>query len=229
MSALLNHAARCAFVLGGAFSTHCMAGSTQHLIDLRRIDAVVGNPAAGKTKAGACMGCHGRAGIAQVPTFPNLAGQHVEYLYWALIEFQREARADSPMTAQVAKLNRADLRDLAAWFAALPAAKPGVASTADTRGATLFHDGDPVLGIPPCQGCHGANADGHPLAATQARYRTYPILRGQHADYLIQRLDDFRAGKHALSSNDHIMTPIAQSLDDASIHDLATWLQAGAP
>ncbi len=230
MNGLMNLAARYAAALAvAAFARHCLAESALDLIDLRRIHAVVGDPAAGKEKATTCMGCHGSAGIAPVPTFPNLAGQQTEYLYWALIEFQREARPESPMTAQVAKLSGADLRDLAAYFALLPAARPSVPSTTDAHAAMLFRNGDPARGIPPCQGCHGVNADGHALARVQARYRTYPILRGQHADYLIQRLQDFRAGKHLLSSNDHIMTPIARSLDDASIRDIATWLQAGAP
>ena len=230
MSALINLAARYAAALAvAAFASHCLAESAQDLIDLRRIHAVVGDPAAGKEKATACMGCHGSAGIAPVPAFPNLAGQQTEYLYWALIEFQREARPESPMTAQVAKLTRTDLRDLASYFASLAPAKTSVANAMDAHGANLFRKGDPTRGIPPCQGCHGVNAKGHPLARVQARYRTYPILSGQHADYLTQRLKNFRAGKHVLSSNDHIMTPIARSLDDASIREITKWLQAGAP
>lgn len=210
-------------------SANCLARSAADLIDLRRTGAVVGDPIAGKTKAATCMGCHGAVGIAPVPMFPNLAGQHAEYLYWALVEFQHDPRPDSPMTTQVAKLTEADLRNLAAYFASLALPKARGANAMHTRGAILFHDGDPARGIPPCQGCHGENADGHPLAAMQTRYRAYPKLRGQHADYLVQRLRDFRAGKHTLSSNDRIMTSIAQSLDDASIRDIATWLQTSTP
>ncbi|HEY0231834.1 MAG TPA: c-type cytochrome, partial [Dokdonella sp.] len=205
------------------------ARAATDLIDLRRIDAVAGDAAAGKAKAAACMGCHGPAGIAPVPMFPNLAGQKIEYLYWALVEFQRAARADSPMTAQVAKLDDVDLRDLAAYFAAQPAAVAGAdAATPDARAAALFHHGDPARGIPPCQGCHGIEAGGHPLAADAARYRTYPMLRGQHAPYLTQRLKDYRDGKLTESGNDRIMRGVARSLDDDSIDLLSSWLQAGA-
>jgi len=205
------------------------AGAATALIDLRRIDAVVGDAAAGKAKATACMGCHGPAGIAPVPMFPNLAGQKTEYLYWALVEFQRAARTDSPMTAQVAHLGDADMRDLAAYFAALPAASAAaVAAMPDARAAALFLRGDPARGVPPCQGCHGADAGGHPLAVDAARYRAYPMLRGQHAPYLTQRLKDFRDGKLIDSSNDRIMRGVARSLDDDSIDQLSSWLQAGA-
>ena len=81
---------------------------------------------------------------------------------------------------------------------------------------------------PPCQGCHGADAGGHPLAAGEPRYRTYPHLRGQHAPYLVQRLQGFRERKHTLASTDRIMHGVAHNLDDAQIAALAAWLSAGA-
>lgn len=197
-------------------------------IDLRRIESVHGDVAAGKVKATVCMACHGPAGVAPVPTFPNLAGQHAEYLYWQLVEFKREARPESPMTAQVALLGDADMRNLAAYFAAFPpggAAASGAGETAE-RGGALYRDGDPARGIPPCQGCHGTDGNGHPLAGSDAHWRVYPRLQGQHAGYLAQRLKDFRDRKHALSSSDKIMTAVAQSLDDASIDALAHWLES---
>jgi cytochrome c553 len=205
------------------------ATAATDLIDLRHIDAVTGDAAAGKTKATVCMACHGPAGVAPVPMFPNLAGQKAEYLYWALVEFQRAARPDSPMTAQVAKLSDADMRDLAVYFATLAPAGPEAGAVASSAGgAALFLHGDPTRGIVPCQGCHGADAGGHPFAADAARYRAYPVLRGQHAPYLTQRLKDFRDGKLTESSNDRIMRGVAHSLDDDSIEQIAAWLQAGA-
>ena len=197
-------------------------------LDLRRIEPLRGDAAAGKAKAAVCGACHGAAGISPVAAFPNLAGQHAEYLYWQLVEFKREARPESPMTAQVAPLDDAAMRDLAAYFGSLPAANAattGNPKSAD-RGGILYRKGDSAKGVPPCQGCHGASGDGHPLANEDARWRTYPILRGQHADYLVQRLKDFRDGKHTLSSGDRIMTPIARSLDDDSIQIVAHWLAA---
>ncbi len=65
---------------------------------------------------------------------------------------------------------------------------------------------------------------GFPWAADDAAYRTYPALAGQHADYVVQRLKDFRDGKHVTSSTDLIMTPVAKTLDDASIAAVAAWI-----
>jgi cytochrome c553 len=196
-------------------------------VDLRHIKPLVGDANAGKAKATTCSGCHGVNGIAPATLFPNLAGQHAEYLYWQLVELKREARPDSPMTSQIANLDDATLRDLAAYFASLPPppAQPGAQSS--SRGATLYREGDPATGTPPCQGCHGADGNGHPWAERDAAYRTYPRLRGQHADYVAQRLKDFRDGKHASSSADRIMTPVARTLDEDAIRSVAAWIEAG--
>ena len=203
------------------------AGSLGY-VDLRRIEPLRGDAVVGHAKAAVCGACHGTAGISPVPAFPNLAGQDAEYLYWQLVEFKREARPESPMTAQVAHLDETAMRDLAVYFGSLPAvnaAATGNPKPAD-HGDILYRVGDPAKGVPPCQGCHGIDGGGHPLADDDAHWRIYPILRGQHADYLVQRLKDFRDGKHLLSSGDHIMTPIARSLDDDSIQTVAHWLAA---
>lgn len=211
-------------------SAMVVAGSPGYL-DLRRIEPLQGDAAAGNAKAAVCRACHGAAGISPAPAFPNLAGQHAEYLYWQLVEFKREARPESPMTAQAAQLDDTAMRDLAKYFASLPTASGTTTGNRESidRGHILYREGDPTRGVPPCQGCHGAAGGGHPLANDDARWRAYPILRGQHADYLAQRLKDFRDSKHTVSSNDHIMISIARTLDDDSIQLLAIWLAAEPP
>jgi cytochrome c553 len=198
------------------------------LIDLRHVDPVAGNGEAVREKAAVCGACHGPVGVSAVPTFPNIAGQSAEYLYWQLVEFKREARPDSPMTALVTPLSDQDMRDYAAYFAALAPAQPTAAADTGTsdRGALVYREGDAQAGIPPCQGCHGAAAAGHPLATEDARYRVYPSLRGQHAAYVAQRLKEFRDGKHTLTSTDRIMQGVAHSIGDADAQAIADWLQA---
>ena len=86
------------FALAAMSLGNALGSASDEFIDLRRIDALRGDADAGKAKAAVCGACHGPAGIAPVRAFPNLAGQHAEYLYWRLVEFKREARPDSPMT-----------------------------------------------------------------------------------------------------------------------------------
>jgi cytochrome c553 len=208
-----------------ASATVCADSSD--FVDLRRIAPLDGDANAGKAKAAVCSACHGANGIAPTTMFPNLAGQRAEYLYWQLAEFKREARPESPMTSQVAPLDDATLRDLAAYFASLPPPSPAASSAAPGRGAMIYREGDPAHGTPPCQGCHGADGGGHAWADGEAAYRTYPKLRGQHADYVAQRLKDFRDGKHVSSSSDRVMTPVARTLDDEAIREVAQWIEAG--
>ena len=221
--------------LAGLFSAASLlacagaSAGSRDFVDLRRIGPLDGDANAGKEKAAVCSACHGAAGISSAAAFPNLAGQRGEYLYWQLVEFKREARPESPMTSQVANHDDTTMRNLAAWFASLPPAKPTAAAGAapSSRGRELFLEGNPASGTPPCQGCHGADGGGHPLAADNPSYRTYPVLRGQHADYVVQRLKDFRAGKYLSSSSDRVMTSVAHTLDDDSISALASWIESG--
>lgn len=213
--------------LAALLATAAAYAESADFVDLRRIKPLVGDANAGKAKATVCSACHGANGVAPTSMFPDLAGQHAEYLYWQLAEFKREARPESPMTSQIANLDDATLRDLAAYFASLPPPSPAQNAAPSSRGAALYREGDPARGTPPCQGCHGADRGGHPWAEQDAAYRMYPKLRAQHADYVAQRLRDFRDGKHLSSSSDRIMTPIAKTLDDEAIKDVAAFIESG--
>jgi len=119
------------------------------------------------------------------------------------------------------------MRNRAAYFASLAPASANASAPASDRGAAIYRNGDTASGTPPCQGCHGADAGGHPLAGEDASYRTYPVLRGQHADYVVQRLKDFRDDKHLTSSSDRIMAPVARTLDEESMKAVALWIESG--
>jgi len=131
------------------------------------------------------------------------------------------------MTAQVANLAEEDMRDLAAFFAAQTPKTPENAAPAvsDPRGGELYANGNPGRGVPPCRGCHGADANG----LTDPRFRTFPVLRGQQVDYIIAKLKEYRSGVLADSSNDFIMQGVARTLDDTSMEAIARWLAALPP
>ncbi len=209
--------------------------------DLRRITLLRGDPAAGKAKSELCAACHGADGISIAPNFPNLAGQRADYLYWELVEYRSGAMPESAMTPLAANLGDQDMRDLALYYASLPPGRAPAqeeAQAPDTalleRGRQLFMEGDPGKGLPPCQGCHGADGGGHPQAALvdregHARWAAYPALRGQNAIYLQLRLNAFRTGQLHHSTNDFVMGGVGQRLDDDSISALSAWLAAQGP
>ena len=78
--------------------------------------AADGDPNAGKTKAVACVGCHGMNGVSVNPQWPNLAGQHVPYLVKQMQAFKAGQRADPNMTALAQTLSDTDMMDIAAFF-----------------------------------------------------------------------------------------------------------------
>lgn len=209
--------------------------------DLRRITLLQGDAAAGKAKSELCAACHGAAGISIAPNFPNLAGQRAEYLYWELVEYQSGAMPESAMTPLAASLSDQDMRDLARYYASLPAGRAPASEEAPApdaallaQGRQLFMDGEPGKGLPPCQGCHGADAGGHPLASRvdregHAPWAAYPALRGQNAIYLQLRLNAFRTGQLHHSTNDFVMAGVGQRLDDDAISALSAWLAAQGP
>lgn len=85
-------------------------------------DAMAGDAAAGKAKSAVCAACHGPAGIASIPTYPNLAGQNEAYLVSSLKAYkskQRNGGMAAVMQAQAAALSDADIANLAAYYSSL--------------------------------------------------------------------------------------------------------------
>jgi cytochrome c553 len=216
--------------LGMIFVTGIVLSASRYT-DLRCVEPIHGDPAAGQKKATVCFACHGSNGVPIAPTFPRLAGQRADYLYHRLVSFKHANPKDpyyslSPMTPLVATLSDTDMRDLAAYFASQTPPATATAS-APGQGETLFLAGDPARGVPPCQGCHGADAGGAPIST--GRYALYPSLRGQSGAYLIARLTSFHKHQPHDTTNDFIMGGVAQTLDQESIQAIAAWLSSLTP
>jgi cytochrome c553 len=75
-------------------------------------------------KLGACVGCHGKDGIATIKTYPNLAGQNVEYLELSLRAYQNGERTHSAMRGVVGMLSEADIKALSRYYAEQSPAPP---------------------------------------------------------------------------------------------------------
>ncbi|HNR22363.1 MAG TPA: c-type cytochrome [Steroidobacteraceae bacterium] len=205
-------------------------------LDLRRIVPITGDAKAGEAKAELCATCHGKHGIGIVPMFPNLAGQRPDYLYWELMSYKHGARPQSGMTPLVELLSEEDMRNFSMYYATMvppPRAADADATPADPEllrlGEQIYMHGDAALGIPPCQGCHGADARGHPRAlqvdsAGYTPFAVFPALRGQHAEFLQATLEEFRIGERSGSTVDRVMNGVGKQLDDRSISALTAWL-----
>jgi cytochrome c553 len=85
-----------------------------------------GDAAAGKAKSATCAACHGANGVSQIPNYPNLAGQKAAYLVAQLQAFksgERKGASSAIMTPMAAGLSEQDMKDLAAFYAEMDAAK----------------------------------------------------------------------------------------------------------
>jgi len=77
-----------------------------------------GRAAAGKEKIAVCTACHGEAGISPAPNWPNLAGQHKDYLQHSLRQYQSGDRQNAVMAGLVTTLSARDIADISAYYAA---------------------------------------------------------------------------------------------------------------
>lgn len=73
---------------------------------------------AGQDLVATCAACHGEAGISPSPTWPNLAGQHRDYLEHAIRQYKTGERKDPVMGAQAQIIKDEDIRRIAEYFAA---------------------------------------------------------------------------------------------------------------
>jgi cytochrome c553 len=77
------------------------------------------------------------------------------------------------------------------------------------QGSDLYRNGDLTREVSACIACHGPFGEGNKPAA-------YPLLKSQHADYLIKSLTDYKSG--ARSNNpENIMHMIAKKMTDEEI------------
>ena len=66
--------------------------------------------------ANVCVSCHGESGISIAEIYPNLAGQHEDYLVNALSAYKNSMRENAIMAAFVATLDEAQIQELAAYY-----------------------------------------------------------------------------------------------------------------
>jgi cytochrome c553 len=162
-----------------------------------------------------CMVCHGEDGNSVAPIFPSLAGQQRVYLEKQLHDFKSERRHSDVMAPAIATIERSDIPQLAAYFAAQRRAPaPAEDPTLVERGRRLYESGNLNAGVPACGGCHEAQAEG------DARY---PRLAGQMAAYSRQTLSDFKSGARRNDAG-RVMRNIAALLDDADVQALSAYL-----
>lgn len=196
-----------------------------------------GDVQAGKQQAGACAGCHGDNGNSIVTTFPKLAGQHASYLAKQLQALKNGSR-NAPMMAPLAMaLNDKSIADLAKFYSEQTVSSNPMPTLKEqdqdgensndkdkeaglkallTFGGDLYRNGDLEREVSACIACHGPFAEGNKPSG-------FPTLKGQHADYLIQTLTDFKTATRTKVA-DNMMHMIAAKMTEKEIRAVSYYI-----
>ncbi len=162
-----------------------------------------------EAKVQTCSQCHGQAGEPTDPkTIPIIWGQQGNYLYKELHDFHSGDRA-SPIMAPVAHdISLADLRKVAAYFAAKtwPVQHTGPAAAPPPPGVAEK--------IAMCRACHQQNFEGGAPA---------PRIAGLSYDYLVAAMRAFSDGERSNNLDmPKFMHVLSDSDRDAIAHSLST-------
>ncbi|MET3106344.1 cytochrome c553 [Oxalobacteraceae bacterium GrIS 2.11] len=162
----------------------------------------------------ACISCHGDAGNSTISQNPKLAGQHAAYLSKQLENFTGPTRNNAVMTTMAKSMNADDMKNVAAYLSE-QTVKPGSAKNKDLveMGKKIYRGGIASINVASCAGCHGPNGAGIPAQ--------YPRLAGQHQDYVVAQLTNFRTGAR---SNSAQMTAIAARMSDEEMKAVADYV-----
>ena len=171
--------------------------------------AVPAHAADVKEKVEVCKGCHGDEAISQMENTPSLAGQLDQYTQWQLVYFRAGSRKNEQMQPIVDELTNEDIRNLGAYFAALPPFK----GTPDDNPDLSAKGKQAAIGRR-CASCHGDD-----FAGTKAVAR----IAGQREDYLVKALMDYKTGKR-VGGGQAAMADVAYPLSEEEITALAHYL-----
>ena len=175
-----------------------------------------GDAAAGQAKAALCAACHGIDGNSAIATNPKLAGQNSNYLVKQLKDFKSGARPGPIMSAMVLALTDQDMQDIAAWFASQEVTLLGADPASLELAETLYRAGNNELSVAACSACHSPTGQGNAPAG-------FPALSGQHAEYTLQQLKDFRSGVRQ-NDDEAVMRTLVERLTDKELEALASYV-----
>jgi cytochrome c553 len=176
--------------------------------------AVAADPDAGRSIAQRhCFGCHRADGSGAAPGIPRLARQNAAYLVEAMQQYAAGKRSHAVLKDMAPQLGAADLRNVAAFYAGLPALAAAAPPAARARSA--YERGKESASA--CAGCHGADGNST-IAGT-------PHLAGQQPIYLLAALAEYHRGDRSRPG----LASMLASADRVELESLALYYAAQSP
>ena len=160
--------------------------------------------------AATCASCHGTKGVSSIHGTPSLAGQPDIFIQYQLVFMRDGGRNPGVMQAIVKTLTDDNIRQLGAYYAALP---PPPAIKAD--GGVDAEKVTAIMQPRHCDSCHKADFSGQGETAR---------LAGQRPEYLAKALGDFRAGTRR-GRGMGAMMEVSVTLHDPDIEMIAAYLE----
>lgn len=171
---------------------------------------------AGKTKSAVCAACHGVDGNSANAAWPSLAGQHASYIYKQLKDFKEGRRVNASMTAMVALLNDADMKNVAAYYEGQQPKSVAFDGELISAGENIYRGGITETSVAACMGCHSPGGTGNGPAG-------WPSLKGQHPEYIVTQLKAFKEG---IRTNDvgKMMRNVSVRMSDQEMKSVAAYI-----
>jgi cytochrome c553 len=175
-----------------------------------------GDAAAGQAKSALCGSCHGVDGNSLMAMNPKLAGQSARYMVKQLQEFKSGARESAIMSSMVLSLSDQDMEDIAAWYSSQQPTIQGANPESIELAERLYRAGNSEIAVAACSACHSPTGKGNAPAG-------FPLLSGQHAEYTLQQLKNFRSGARQ-NDGSAMMRTVVERLTDKELEALASYV-----
>lgn len=160
-------------------------------------------------KIAQCAACHGEDGQSKDPNIPHIGGQPKLFVMYQLFFYREGRRKSAEMNTIAKELSDSELDAIATYVSKLPPSA-AVSGTPDDaryqRGAKLAQERI-------CASCHNADYSGR---------EQMPRLAGQHPEYTLKALQDYRAGVRI--GTQAAMPETVRGLTDEALGDLAHYL-----
>ena len=116
-------------------------------------------------------------------------------------------------------MSAADLANLAAYFAAMPAPVGQASGDQIADGEKIYRGGIAHKAVPACTACHSPSGSGNALAG-------FPHIGGQRSDYVVVQLTAYREATRVTDdAYGGAMRQVAGGLTDNEIKAVASYVQ----